>query len=142
MRERASRPTTEAYGAGAKPMTDKQAQFTVEYCTNYGNVITHLSARTGGFIGHSNIQIIGCVNRGAIIGDVFTEGNGVNRHGPGWACGFAGASTATWTNCRGCARGGYVGGYQYKDDPTSAPEATNENAFCHANERFDSSINF
>lgn len=126
---------------GTDNLTGKP-QFTVEYCTNYGNVITHLSARTGGFIGHSNIQIIGCVNRGAIIGDVFTEGNGVNRHGPGWACGFAGASTATWTNCRGCARGGYVGGYQYKDDPTSAPEATNENAFCHANERFDSSINF
>jgi hypothetical protein len=117
-------------------------QFTIEYCTNYGNVITYLSARTGGFVGHSNIQIIGCVNRGAILGDVFTEGNGTNKHGPGWACGFSGASSATWTNVRGCARGGYVGGLQYKDDPTSAPEATNDNAFCHANNRFDPSINF
>jgi hypothetical protein len=29
-----------------------------------------------------------------------------------------------------------------KDDPTSAPDATNENAFCHANQNFDPSINF
>lgn len=126
---------------GTDDLTSKP-EFTVEYSTNYGNVITHLSARTGGFIGHSNIQIVGCVNKGAIIGDIFTEGNGTNKHGPGWACGFSGATTATWTNCKGCARGGYVGGYQYKDDPTSAPEATNSNAFCHANDRFDVSINF
>lgn len=126
---------------GTDALTGKP-QFTIEYCTNYGNVITYLSARTGGFVGHSNIQIIGCVNRGAILGDVFTEGNGVNRHGPGWACGFSGASSATWTNVKGCARGGYVGGLEYKDDPTSAPEATNDNAFCHANDRFDPSINF
>lgn len=127
---------------GTDSMTSKP-EYTVEYCTNYGNVMTHLSARTGGFIGHSNVQIIGCVNKGAILGDVFTEGGGVNKHGPGWACGFAGASTTTWTNCKSCAKGGYVGSYTtYKDDPTSAPEATNDNAFCHANERFDTSINF
>lgn len=120
----------------------KKPEFTVEYSTNYGSVITHLSARTGGFIGHSNIQIIGCVNRGAIIGDVFTEGNGTNKHGPGWACGYSGATSASWTNCKGCARGGYVGGYRYKDDPTSAPDATNDNAFCHGNDRYDASINF
>lgn len=56
-------------------------EYTVESCTNYGNVMTHLSVRTGGIIGHSNIQIIGCVNKGAVLGDVFTEGNGTNRHG-------------------------------------------------------------
>ena len=33
---------------------------TVESCTNYGNVFTHIGCRTGGFIGHSNIRIIGC----------------------------------------------------------------------------------
>ena len=32
---------------------------TVESCTNYGNVFTHIGCRTGGFIGHSNIRIIG-----------------------------------------------------------------------------------
>lgn len=78
---------------------------TVESCTNYGNVITHLSVRTGGIIGHSNIQIIGCVNKGAVLGDVFTEGNGTNRHGPGWLCGYSGASTATWINCKACEIG-------------------------------------
>lgn len=116
---------------------------TVESCTNYGNVMTHLSVRTGGIIGHSNIQIIGCVNKGAVLGDVFTEGNGTNRHGPGWLCGYSGASTATWTNCKACVSGGYVGDYsKYKDDPTSAPEATNDNAFCHNNKNYDPSINF
>ena len=116
---------------------------TVESCTNYGNVITHLSARTGGIIGHSNIQIIGCVNKGAVLGDVFIEGNGTNRHGPGWLCGYSGASTTTWTNCKACVCGGYVGDYsKYKDDPTSAPDATNENAFCHSNKNYDPSINF
>ena len=116
---------------------------TVESCTNYGNVITHLSVRTGGIIGHSNIQIIGCVNKGAVLGDVFTEGNGTNRHGPGWLCGYSGASTATWINCKACVCGGYVGDYsKYKDDPTSAPDATNENAFCHSNKNYDPSINF
>ena len=118
-------------------------EYTVESCTNYGNVMTHLSVRTGGIIGHSNIQIIGCVNKGAVLGDVFTEGNGTNRHGPGWLCGYSGASTATWTNCKACVCGGYVGDYsKYKDDPTSAPDATNQNAFCHANQNFDPSINF
>lgn len=118
-------------------------EYTVESCTNYGNVVTHLSVRTGGIIGHSNIQIIGCVNKGAILGDVFTEGNGTNRHGPGWLCGYSGASSATWINCKACVCGGYVGDYsKYKDDPTSAPDATNDNAFCHANQNFDPSINF
>ena len=62
---------------------ETKPEYTVESCTNYGNVMTHLSVRTGGIIGHSNIQIIGCVNKGAVLGDVFTEGNGTNRHGPG-----------------------------------------------------------
>lgn len=116
---------------------------TVESCTNSGNVITHISVRTGGIIGHSNVQIIGCKNLGAVLGDVFTEGNGTNKHGPGWLCGYSGASTATWTNCKSCVCGGYVGDYsKYKDDPTSAPDATNDNAFCHANQNYDPSINF
>lgn len=114
---------------------------TVESCTNYGDVITYLSVRTGGFIGHSNVQIIGCANKGAVLGNVYTEGNGTNRHGPGWACGYSGATDATWVNVTGCSMGGYVGGLEFKDNPTSAPAATIENAFCHGNDRFNPAIN-
>ena len=114
----------------------------VEYCTNEGNVYTRLSCRTGGFVGHNAGQIIGCVNKGTILGDVYTEGNGTNKHGPGWACGYSAASTATYTNVTGCVRGGSVGSWTtYKDDPTSAPEATNENAFCHNPGAFNTYIN-
>ena len=77
--------------------------------------------------------------QGAIIGDVFTEGNGVNRQ-PGWACGLV-ASTVTWDQLPRMCQGGYVGGINTRMIPLQ-PRATNENALCHANERFDSSINF
>ncbi|WP_295940751.1 PL29 family lyase N-terminal domain-containing protein [uncultured Alistipes sp.] len=111
---------------------------TVESCTNYGNVFTHIGARTGGFIGHSNIQVIGCMNQGAILGDVYNT-----DHGPAWACGYSGNSTATWTNVRSCTMGGYVGSYTtYKDNPASAPAATAQNAFSYKNdEYYDPSIN-
>ena len=115
---------------------------TIEYCTNYGNVFTHLGCRTGGFVGHNTGIIRGCVNQGAILGDLYVEGNGTNRHGPGWACGYSAASSATYTNVSGCTKGGYVGGYaEYKDSPSSAPAATNENAFCHNPSAYDPSIN-
>lgn len=110
---------------------------TVESCTNYGDVYTHIGCRTGGFVGHSNVQIIGCANEGSILGDVVMTG-----HGPGWACGYAAASTQTWTNVRSCTMGGRVGSYtEYKDKPAEAPVATADNAFAYANERFDPSIN-
>jgi hypothetical protein len=115
---------------------------TIEYCTNHGNVFTHLGCRTGGFVGHNTGLIRGCVNNGAILGDLYVEGNGTNRHGPGWACGYSAASSATYTNVSGCTKGGYVGGYtEYGDNPTSAPAATNDNAFCHNPAAYDSSIN-
>jgi hypothetical protein len=115
---------------------------TIEYCTNYGNVFTHLGCRTGGFVGHNTGLIRGCVNSGAILGDLYVEGNGTNRHGPGWACGYSAASSATYINVSGCTKGGYVGGYtEYKDNPASAPAATNDNAFCHNPAAYDSSIN-
>lgn len=115
---------------------------TIEYCTNYGNVYTHLSCRTGGFVGHNTGLIRGCVNNGAILGDLYVEGNGTNRHGPGWACGYSAASSATYTNISGCTKGGYVGSYtEYKNNPTSAPAASNENAFCHNPAAYDPSIN-
>ncbi|MDR3220331.1 MAG: hypothetical protein LBU22_15380 [Dysgonamonadaceae bacterium] len=115
---------------------------TIEYCTNYGNVFTHLGCRTGGFVGHNTGLIRGCVNNGAILGDLYVEGNGTNRHGPGWACGYSAASSATYINVSGCTKGGYVGGYtEYKDNPALAPGATNENAFCHNPSAYDPSIN-
>ena len=115
---------------------------TIEYCTNYGNVFTHLGCRTGGFVGHNTGLIRGCVNNGAILGDLYVEGGGTNRHGPGWACGYSAASSATYINVSGCTKGGYVGGYtEYKDNPASAPAATNDNAFCHNPSAYDPSIN-
>lgn len=110
---------------------------TVESCINYGNVMTLIGCRTGGFIGHSNVQIIGCANEGAVLGDVVTTG-----HGPGWACGFTAASTATWINIRSCTMGGQVGSYAtYKDNPSSTPAATVDNALSYENKRYDPSIN-
>ena len=111
---------------------------TVESCTNYGNVFTHIGCRTGGFIGHSNIRIIGCANQGAILGDVYTS-----DHGPAWACGYSGQSSGEWVNVSSCTMGGYVGSYTtYKDNPTSAPAATVHNAFSYKNdEYYDPTIN-
>ena len=115
---------------------------TIEYCTNYGNVFTHLGCSTGGFVGYNTGLIRGCVNNGAILGDLYVEGGGTNRHGPGWACGYSAASSATYINVSGCTKGGYVGGYtEYKDNPASAPAATNDNAFCHNPSAYDPSIN-
>lgn len=111
---------------------------TVESCTNYGNVLSHIGCRAGGFIGHSNVQIIGCANEGAVLGDKYH-----NDHGPGWACGYSSKSTDSWTNVRDCTMGGYVGGYEaYRENPTSAPAATIDNAFGYRNaEYFDPTIN-
>lgn len=114
----------------------------MEYCTNYGDVYSHLSCRTGGFVGHNTGAITGCVNKGNILADTYTEGNGTNKHGAGWACGYSQASSSTYTNVKSCAKGGRVGSYtDYKDDPTKAPEATDDNAFCHNPSAYDSSIN-
>lgn len=116
----------------------KSPAATVENCTNYGHVMSHIGCRAGGFIGHSNVQIIGCSNQGAVLGDRYH-----NDHGPGWACGYSAASTDTWTNVRDCTTGGYVGGYEaYRENPTSAPAATSDNAFGYKNaEYYDPTIN-
>lgn len=113
---------------------------TIESCVNNGDVYTHIGCRTGGFAGHSNIQIIGCSNKGAILGDVYSDG-----HGPAWACGYAGASASdgSYYNVVSCTMGGYVGSYtEYKDNPTSAPAASASNAFAYLNDdRYNSEIN-
>ncbi len=111
---------------------------TVENCVNYGNVFSHCGCRTGGFIGHSNVQIIACKNLGIILSDHTVDGNG-----SAWACGYSGKSTDTWTNVSGCTMGGKVGDYSvYKDAPETAPDATADNAFAYKNgEYFNPSIN-
>ncbi|MFI3280371.1 MAG: PL29 family lyase N-terminal domain-containing protein [Rikenellaceae bacterium] len=113
---------------------------TIESCINNGDVYTHIGCRTGGFAGHSNIQIIGCTNKGAILGDVYADG-----HGPAWACGYAGASASdgSYYNVVSCTMGGYVGSYtEYKDNPTSAPAASASNAFAYLNDdRYNAEIN-
>ncbi len=116
---------------------DNKKGLRIEYCTNYGNVFSQLGCRTGGFVGHNNAKITGCVNKGIILGNVTYNAEGKPQHGPGWACGFSAANLVTQ-----CARGGKVGDWDtYKDNPENAPEATNDNAFCYANDRFDPSQN-
>lgn len=112
----------------------------IEYCTNNGNVFSQLGCRAGGFVGHNQASIIGCVNKGIILGNTTVNDKGEPQHGPGWACGFNGAKELITS----CARGGRVGDWDtYKDNPSAAPEATNDNAVCYMNaDRFDPSVNF
>lgn len=110
----------------------------IEYCTNYGNVFSQIGCRAGGFVGHSQSSIIGCVNKGIILSNI-TLSEGAPQHGPGWACGYSGKNLVT-----SCAKGGRVGEWDtYKDNPSGAPEATMDNALCYKNsEYFDPSVNF
>ena len=110
----------------------------IEYCTNYGNVFSQIGCRTGGFVGHNQASIVGCVNKGIILANIsYTDG--APQHGPGWACGYSGKLLVN-----SCAKGGRVGEWDtYKNDPSSAPEATMDNALCYKNsEYFDPSANF
>ena len=111
---------------------------TIESCINYGNVFAHHGCRTGGLVGHNNVSIVGCENRGAILSDHEVDG-----HGSGWACGYSAASSSSYTNVSGCTAGGYVGDYSaYKDAPEQAPAASEKNAFAYKNdEYFDASKN-
>ena len=110
----------------------------IEYCTNNGNVFSQLGCRTGGFVGHNQATIVGCVNKGTILANI-TYDAGAPQHGPGWACGYSAKGLVTQ-----CAKGGRVGEWDtYKDNPSGAPEATNDNALCYRNsEYFDPSQNY
>ena len=110
----------------------------IEYCTNYGNVFSQIGCRTGGFVGHNQAAVTGCVNKGIILANIsYTDG--APQHGPGWACGYSGKHLVT-----SCAKGGRVGEWDtYKDNPSAAPEATMDNALIYKNsEYFDPSANF
>ena len=110
----------------------------IEYCTNNGNVFSQLGCRTGGFVGHNQATIVGCVNKGTILANI-TYDAGAPQHGPGWACGYSAKGLVTQ-----CAKGGRVGEWDaHKDNPSGAPEATNDNALCYRNsEYFDPSQNY
>ena len=110
----------------------------IEYCTNNGNVFSQLGCRTGGFVGHNQATIVGCVNKGTILANI-TYDAGAPQHGPGWACGYSAKGLVTQ-----CAKGGRVGEWDtYKDNPSGAPEATNDNTLCYRNsEYFDPSQNY
>ena len=93
---------------------------------------------TGGFVGHNNASVVGCVNKGIILANIsYTDG--APQHGPGWACGYSGKHLV-----KSCAKGGRVGEWDtYKDNPSAAPEATMDNALIYKNsEYFDPSVNF
>lgn len=106
----------------------------VENCENHGNVFSQMGCRTGGFVGHCNVSLVGCVNKGIILGGK------VDGHGAGWACGFNG----NVQDIKACAMGGKVGYWEdHKNDPSTAPAATKDNACGYKNsERFDPSTNF
>lgn len=101
----------------------------LENCENHGRVFSHIGARTGGFVGHNRATLIGCVNKGIVLSTPTLNGDGKQQTGPGWACGYSAADLVS-----SCACGGRVGSWAlYKDDPTSAPAATMDNAFAYNN---------
>ena len=107
---------------------------TIDACENYGNVFSHIGARTGGLVGHNRATITSCVNRGIILSTptMSTEDPTVQQTGAGWACGYSGEGLVT-----GCAHGGRVGSWAlYKDNPSAAPEATLDNAFAYKNDEY------
>jgi hypothetical protein len=119
--------------------TSDNANNLIEYCYNYGNVFSQLGCRTGGFVGHNKSRIVGCVNKGIILANISYGTDNTPQHGPGWACGYSGAKLIS-----GCAKGGKVGEWdKFKDNPSAAPDATNDNALCYKNSTyFDPSVNY
>lgn len=89
-------------------------------------------------MGHNQATIVGCVNKGTILANI-TYDAGAPQHGPGWACGYSAKGLVTQ-----CAKGGRVGEWDaHKENPSGAPEATNDNALCYRNsEYFDPSQNY
>ena len=119
---------------------------TVARCTNEGDLTFNLNgaanASCGGITGgdyFTDNHITGCVNKGVILSNITANDKGEPQHGPGWACGFN-RNKSLITNC---AKGGRVGDWDtYKDNPSAAPEASNDNAVCYMSaDRYDPSLN-
>ena len=117
---------------GLAGATDSNA--VLDGCTNLGTILTHVSCRCGGFVGHNSKGTIrNCTNgekgdltKGTIIGTVIKDSNG-NSHGPGWACGF------TSSAIKGCYGYGLVATYDQKDNLESEEIsiALHDNAVAH-----------
>lgn len=105
----------------------------IEDCTNNGTVITHIGCRTGGFVGHNQGNLSGCVNYGNIFGLAAHA-----DHGAGWAAGF----TTSKDNIINCTGYGRVGNISQKDTPEAAPYASYYNALKYQYlKRFDPEAN-
>lgn len=92
----------------------------------------------GGFVGHNQATIVGCVNKGTILANItYDAGSAAARSRMGLRLQRKGLVTQ-------CAKGGRVGEWDaHKENPSGAPEATNDNALCYRNgEYFDPSQNY
>lgn len=104
----------------------------IDGCTNLGTVITHVSCRTGGFVGHNAKGTVqNCTNgdksdlsKGNIVGDIIKDASG-NQHGPGWACGYTSSAIKTSYGY------GRVATYAQKDNLDAADIALHDNAVAH-----------
>ena len=110
------------------------ASAVLDGCTNLGTVLTHVSCRCGGFVGHNAKGTLkACTNgsksdisKGNLIGTIIKDASG-NQHGPGWACGY------TSSTIKGCYGYGRVATYAQKDNLTSdeVSIALHDNAVAH-----------
>lgn len=109
------------------------ANVTIESCKNLGNVFSHTGCRCGGFVGHFKGGIItGCSNSGIILSHITAKSaDGSGGDGPGWAAGYCNLTIV------GCTCGGKVGEWATcKDNPESAPDADNTNAYGYRNSSY------
>ncbi len=106
----------------------------LENCISKGTVITHLTCRTGGFVGHNTGKITGCEHRGTVIGDVIQVGT--VYHGAGWACGYNKKDLVT-----GCFGFGRTGDYEFKDRLAEAPFDSHNRAVVHTKSTYDPELN-
>ena len=116
--------------------TDQYAK--LDGCTNLGTVLTHVSCRCGGFVGHNAKGTVrNCTNgsqkdrsKGTIIGTI-KEVSG-NQHGPGWACGYTSSDIKT------CYGYGKMATYAQKDnlDADDVDIALHDNAVAHGSQYY------
>ena len=117
--------------------TDQNAK--VDGCTNLGTVLTHVSCRCGGFVGHNAKGTVrNCTNgsqkdrsKGTIIGTIIKDASG-NQHGPGWACGYTSSDIKT------CYGYGKMATYAQKDnlDADDVDIALHDNAVAHGSQYY------
>ena len=83
----------------------------IENCTNRGNILCPVNARTAGFVAYNEGKVSGCTNYGCILAEKSGE------IGPAWACSY----NKVPANIVKCTGKGHVGSYaSYKDNPADA----------------------